>query len=243
MNRCKCVLLAVMMLCCSILITGCSKTTYLDVTTLFENDEGITYKDDSVSFDNRRYSKLFADCIVEEGEGFAISYTVQGNDPNYLYVNSGGLYVELEEEVADEIEGFGKNLWHNVIIFHHPWQQPNNANASVYIIENCAYAQKGDGAFYTSDMAFGHSSNSIDVEIVYYNEAYYVRLDHSSKIKLTADTALKNSERIHAEKFFKSGARKIGFRSAETGATFSKVNYSIGNEAALKSLEKMKMDV
>ncbi len=221
--------------------TACSKKTYLDVKTLFDDEEGLTYTEDTVSFDRRRSAKLFRDGTVEEGEGFVVSYTVQGNDPEYLYANSGGLYVELEEEVEEEIEGFGKNLWHNLIIFHDPWGQMH-ASACMWIIENGPYAQKDDGAFYKTDMAFAKASNPIDVMIVYYNEAYYVSLDNSCKVKLTADMVPAQEERMNTETFFKAGKRKIGLRSAGTGATFSKINYSIGNEAALEALKEMKMD-
>ena len=223
---------------CLISVKSCSRKSYMDVNELFPDKEGITCTEDSVSFDERHTAKLFSDCEVAAGEGFVVSYTVQGNDPEYLYANSGGLYVEYEDEVEEEIEGFGKKLWHNVIIFHDPWGQ-TYANATVYIIENSPYGKKDDGAYYNTDMPFAKASNPVTVTIVYYEEAYYIELDHSCTIKLTADMVPNFAERVDVERFFGTGARKIGFRAAGTGATFSKVNYSIGNEAAKAAIEEM----
>ena len=238
-NKILCLCMAV--ISCLLAATGCSKKNYLDVSTLFADDEGVTYTEDSVSIDDKRTVKLFKDCEVEEGEGFVVSYTVEGNNPEYKYANTGGLYIEYEDDVEEEIEGNGSKLWHNLIIFHDPWGQMH-ANACVWIIENGPYAQKGDGAFYRTEMPFAIASNPVKVTIVYYDEAYYIELDNSYTVKLTADMIPANEEKINVEKFFAAGNRKIGFRSAETGATFSKVSYSIGNEAALEAIKEMKID-
>lgn len=216
---------------------------YSDPNTLFTDMTGLTVDGNAVSFSEKKMTKLFKDGEAEGG--FTVSYTVQGDDPNYNWVNSGGLYVELDGETVN-IDGVLEPLFFNVVIFQ---DTPNrgdatmDANASVWITENSTYTHAGteDGAHFDgTNLSFMISRNPMKVTIAYYHEAYYFSLDNTSKFKLTAESEYKNIERApDLEKFFAAGKRKLGFRTAMTPATFSKISLSIGDDAAKAAIEKM----
>ena len=228
---------------------GCKKETYLDPTTLFENNEGLTFNGDSVSFSERKMMRTFKDGVAEEG--FVVSYTVQGDNPDYTWVDSGGLYIELmgETVVVDEATNQTEALYHDIVIFQDPatYGQPTIAsNACVWIVENGVATHGGteEGAGFRTDMSFVLSRNPVQVKIVYYNEAYYFMLDKTCKVKIDANTTFNNAERfVNKDKFFKAGKRKLGFRTAMTPATYSKISYELGNDAALSALQSMKFEV
>ena len=228
---------------------GCKKEASLDPSTLFENAEGLTFKGDSVSFTERKMARTFKNGIAEEG--FVVSYTVQGDDPDYTWVDSGGLYVELMDEtvVVDEAIDLKETLYHDIVIFQDPatYGTPTIAsNACVWVIENGVATHGGteEGAGFKTDMSFVVSRNPMQVKIVYYNEAYYFMLDKTCKVKIDANSTFANSERlVNRDKFFKAGRRKLGFRTAMTPATYSNINFELGNEAALAALKSMKFEV
>lgn len=228
---------------------GCGREKYLDPSTIFENTEGLTFNGNSVKFSEKKMARTFKDGVTEEG--FVVSYTVQGDDPNYTWVDSGGLYVELVDEtvVVDEATEAKETLYHDIVIFQDPatYGTPTVAsNACVWIVENGVPTHGGteEGAGYRTDMSFVVSRNPIQVKIVYYNEAYYFMLDKTCKVKIDANTVFANPERfINKDKFFKAGKRKLGFRTAMTPATYSKINIELGNDAALSALKSMKFEV
>ncbi len=222
---------------------GCGGN-YTDPNTLFTDMTGLTVDGNAVTFSEKKMTKLFKDGEAEGG--FAVSYTVQqGDETDYNWMNSGGLYVELDGETVD-IDGVPEPLFFNVVIFQ---DNPNrgdatmDANASVWITENSSYTHAGteDGAHFDgTNLSFMISRNPMKVTIAYYHEAYYFSLDNTSKFKLTAESDFKSIERApDLEKFFAAGKRKLGFRSAMTPATFSKISLSLGDEAARAAIQKM----
>lgn len=227
---------------------GCKKENYLDPTTLFENSDGLVFNGDSVSFTERKMTRTFKDGIAEEG--FVVSYTVQGDKPDYTWVDSGGLYVELMDEnvVVDESTNLTESLYHDIVIFQDPatYGTPTIAsNACIWIVENGVATHGGteEGAGFRTDMSFVISRNPIQVKIVYYKEAYYFMLDKTCKVKIDVNTTFNNSERfVNKDKFFKAGKRKLGFRTAMTPATYSKISFELGNDAALSALKSMKFE-
>ena len=215
---------------------------YADPQTLFADTEGLSFDGNKVSFSELKMAKLFQG--AETDEGFAVSYTVQGDNPDYTWVDTGGLYVELADETLD-IDGVVETLYHNIVIFQSPATYGNatiSSNACIWITENGAYTHTGteEGANYVTDLSFIISRYPMQVSIAYYNEAYYFMLDKTFKVKITAETELGNRERTpEIEKFFASGKRRLGFRTAMTPATFSKISVNLGNEEALKAIDKM----
>ena len=221
--------------------SSCGSANYLDPSTIFADQSGLTVDKKSVSFSEKHLTKLFENGTAEEG--FAVSYTVEGDRKDYLWVNSGGLYVEQTD-----------GTWHNIVIFHNPWKSEVNidAYAQIWIVqgttnpddeEGNSFSQDSTGASFLTTLPFSVSSNPINVEIAYYKEAYYFRLDKTYSVKLDADSDFADSIRIDVNKLFVSGERKIGFRTAETPATFSKISCEIGDEAALKAIKSMKLNV
>lgn len=225
---------------CACALTACGSVA-LDPNTIFSDTSGVTVSGKKVSFPEKHQAKTFKDGTTTEG--FSVTYTVKGDRQDYLWVNSGGLYVEQTN-----------GLWYNIVIFHTPWRDAVNENAfaQVWIVqgstdpedeEGNAFAQDSTGASYTTALPFSVSSNPITVEIAYYQSAYYIRLDHTVSVKIDDSSNIENSIRIDTEKFFSEGERRLGFRTAETPATFSNINYEIGNEAALKAIKRMGLSV
>lgn len=216
-----------------------------DPSTLFADTEGLVFSGNKVSFTDKKMTRLFAD--GEADAGFAVSYTVQGDNPNYNWVDTGGLYVELAGETVD-IDGVLEPLYHNIVIFQDPPTRGDAliaSNAAIWITENSSSTHGGteEGANYVTDMSFIISRNPMQVSIAYYHEAYYVMLDRTFKVKLTADTEFGNLERTpELAKFFASGKRKLGFRTAMTPATYSKINVGLGDDAALAAIKKMGLE-
>ncbi len=221
-------------------LSACGSANYLDPSTIFTDQSGLTINKKSVSFSEKHLTKLFENGTAEKG--FTVSYTVEGDRKDYLWVNSGGLYVEQED-----------GTWHNIIIFHDPWKSEVNvdAYAKIWIVqgttnledeEGNSFAQDSTGAGFLTTLPFSVSSNPINVEIAYYKEAYYFRLDKTYSVKLDINSDIMDSIRIDINKLFASGEKKIGFRTAETPATFNKISYEIGDEAALKAIKSMKLN-
>lgn len=222
-------------------LSACASKNYLDPSTIFSEGSGLTFSGKSVSFSEKHETRLFENGTAENG--FTVSYTVEGDRKDYLWVNSGGLYVEQED-----------GTWHNIIIFHNPWRSSVNidAYAQIWIIqgttdpedeEGNSFAQDSTGANFMTTLPFSVSSNPMGVEIAYYRGAYYIRLEKTYSVKLDAESNIADTVRIDVDKLFAEGTRKIGFRTAETPATFSKINYELGDEAALKAIKSMKLAV
>lgn len=224
-------------------LAGCGKKG-MDATTLLTATDTIKVAENEVNFTEAVTSQLFKDGYAVAEAGFAVSYTVKGDDPTCNWICSGGLYVEIDGFEVDwnddgEMDG---NLWHNIVVYQDPKQSVKDANACLHIIEHSGFAQLGrnEGAEYVTTMPYSVPYYPIDVVIAYYNEAYYVMLDRTFKVKLTADTTFGQTVKAnHLDKFFAQGTRKIGLRSTNTPATFSNINVSIGDEAALEAIKDM----
>ena len=217
----------------------------VDPSTLFVDTEGLVFSGNEVSFTEKKMTRMFANGTADAG--FAVSYTVQGDNPDYTWVDSGGLYVELAGETVD-IDGVLEPLYHNIVIFQDPptYGEATKASvASIWITENSVRTHTGteEGAFFKTDMSFVISRYPMQVSIAYYNEAYYFMLDKTYKVKITADTTFENTvftEKL--DKFFGAGTRKLGFRTANTPATYKKISVGIGDDAALAAIKKMGLE-
>ena len=89
-------------------------------------------------------------------------------------------------------------------------------------------------------MPFSVAYNPIDVVIAYYNEAYYVMLDRTFKVKLTAETTFDQTNKTqYLNEFFAPRTRKLGLRSANAETTFTNISVNIGDEAALDAIKDM----
>ena len=222
--------LAAAVLCAAALASCGDKGSYIDPQTLFADTDGLTFNGNAVSFTEARTERLFTGATAEAG--FTASYTVRGDDPDWTWVDTGGLYVEKENGV-----------WHNIIIFRVPWMGEPQASACIWIIESGPMQYGSEGAWYKTDLAFSVSANPMEVQLAYYNGAYYFLLDKTCRLKIDMSTGFENPERFDQKAFFEAGTRKLGFRSAATPATFSKINFETGDEAALAAIGKMKLSV
>jgi len=190
-------------------------------------------------------SRLFADEYCVATEGFSVSYTVQADRTDYLWVCAGGLYVEIDGVGVDsdsDAETPDEPLWHNLVVYQNPKKAEKDAFACLHIIENGPFAKvdRNEGAEFTTTLPFARAYNPIDVEIAYYDEAYYIQLDNTYQVKLTYDDTYGYEEKaLNLDKFFASGTRKLGFRSTNTGAEFSNISVKLGNEAALEAIKGM----
>ena len=222
-------------------LVGCGKKG-MDVTTLLTATDTIKVAENEVNFTAPVTSQLFKECVAEGG--FAVSYTVKGDDPTCNWINAGGLYVELdgmEVDVNDDGQTDG-NLWHNIVVYQDPKQSVKDANACLHIIESGPFSalKRNEGAEYVTTMPFSVAYNPIDVVIAYYNEAYYVMLDRTFKVKLTAETTFDQTNKTqYLNEFFEARTRKIGFRSTNAPTTFTNINVNIGDDAALEAIKDM----
>ncbi|MBQ8292027.1 MAG: hypothetical protein IJX88_05960 [Clostridia bacterium] len=239
----KGVTLGLALVCSLSSLTACGKKG-MDATTLLTATDTIKVAENEVNFTEAVTSQLFKDGYVVAEAGFAVSYTVKGDDPTCNWICSGGLYVELdgfEVDVNDDGETDG-NLWHNIVVYQDPKQSVKDANACLHIIESGVYSvrTRNEGAEYVTTMPFSVAYNPIDVVIAYYNEAYYVMLDRTFKVKLTAETTFDQTNKTqYLNEFFAPRTRKIGFRSTNAPTTFTNINVNIGDEAAKEAIKDM----
>lgn len=238
-------LLLVLAFACAAGSLSACKRKGMDATTLFADTEGLIVTENSVSFPEPLTARLFAESTAEAG--FAVSYTVQSDNPEYTWIGAGGLYVELDGfEVDTDDDGVPDgNLWHNLVVYQDPKQSTRDAFACLHIIEKGVFAEqdRNEGAEYVTTLPFSVASNPIDVSIAYYDAAYYIMLDRTYKVKLTADLAYAQTNKtLYLNEFFAPRTRKIGFRSTNTPATFSTINVAIGDEAAREAIRDMGLD-
>ena len=216
----------------------------MDATTLLAATDTIKVAENEVNFTEAVTSQLFKDSYAVAEAGFAVSYTVKGDDPTCDWICSGGLYVELDDfevDVNDDGETDG-NLWHNIVVYQDPKQSVKDANACLHIIESGVYSvrTRNEGAEYVTTMPFSVAYNPIDVVIAYYNEAYYVMLDRTFKVKLTAETTFDQTNKTqYLKEFFAPRTRKLGLRSTNAETTFTNISVNIGDEAALDAIKDM----
>ncbi len=236
MKRTNKVLANVMALGCvgfGFVFSACGKKDSVDPKTLFSTAQDLTFEDKSVTFPTSHTAKLFDDGTAENS--FTISYTVEGNNVNkdgyeWYWVNTGGLYVEQAD-----------GTWHNIIIYQYPNNEAvvRDASAVIWIIEGNGEKQNSDGAYFKTTLPFAVSQYPMRVEIAYHQEAYYFRLEKTHSVKIDVNSEFTDSVKISVDKLFAAGERKLGFRTAETSATFSEISYGFGEEEALKAIEEM----
>ena len=239
----KVVTLGVAGICFLSSLASCGKKG-VDATTLLTETDTIKVAKNEVNFTQAVTAQLFNDGYAVAEAGFAVSYTVKGDDPTCNWICSGGLYVELdglEVDVDDDGQTDG-NMWHNIVVYQDPKQSIRDANACLHIIESGVYSvrTRNEGAEYVTTMPFSVAYYPIDVVIAYYNEAYYIMLDRTFKVKLTKDTEFDQTNKTqYLEEFFAPRTRKLGFRSTNAETTFTNINVNIGDEAAKKAIKDM----
>jgi hypothetical protein len=224
--------------CFAFVFSACGKKKTVDPKTLFSNAEDLTFDNKSVEFPTPFTAKLFDNGTAENS--FAVSYTVEGGNTNidgyspWYWVNTGGLYVEQAD-----------GTWHNIIIYQYPNNEAvvRDASAVIWIIEGKGEQKFSEGAYFKTTLPFAVSNYPMEVQVAYYQEAYYLRLENTYSVKIDVNSDFTDSVKIDTNKFFASGARKIGFRTAETSAKFSDISFDLGDEATLKAIENMKLSV
>lgn len=224
---------------------ACGKNKGMDITTLLTETDSISVSAKQAKFTEAVTAQLFKECVAEAG--FTVSYTVKGDDPTCNWICSGGLYVEKDGVLVDtdDDEVADSNLFHNVVIYQDPKQSVKDAFACIHIIESGPFAgiTRNEGAEYVTTLPFSVAYNPIDVVIAYYNEAYYIMLDNTYKVKLTADMDYGATNKVqYLDEFFTAGTRKIGLRSTNAGTTFTNLSVEIGDDAAQKAIKKMKLN-
>lgn len=221
---------------------ACGKSKGMDATTLLTETETVKVSENEVKFTEAVTSQLFKECVAEAG--FTVSYTVKGDDPTCNWICSGGLYVELDGILTDtdDDEVADSNVFHNIVIYQNPKQSVKDANACIHIIESGPFSKKtrNEGAEYVTTMPFSVAYYPIDVVIAYYDSAYYIMLDKTYKVKLTADMEYGQTNKTqYLNEFFAPGTRKIGLRSTNAPTTFSNISVKIGDDAALEAIKDM----
>lgn len=158
---------------------------------------------------------------VLSSDGFVVSYTVTGTSSS-AWFNTGAFYFE-KNGVTYSICILVSNGKARIGL-----QQPN-----VGLPHGCAY--------WLTEFEYEKIDKPLNVTIVYYEEAFYIRIDEgeraytcelSMNIKWTYPTEI-------TSEFFSSGYRILGFRTMDTAVTFENISYEIGNEKALKTLQEV----
>ena len=214
-----------------------------------ETSIGFSYNDSgfTIPSGNTTYNLLAG---VEATEGFTIGYTMKSAAAGGNVWLVGGFFFRID------------NTCYSLLVY--PYQGTASA-ARISLVQN------DNGVFRNIFYAMttkqvNATTTGIDVEIAFYQGAFYLKIDGNFAVRLGADlfsasrhcktndcplylsdaqynaflSPATNYGTIKPAEFFGTGARRLGLRAIDTTCTFTNVSYKLGNTAAKAAVDAMR---
>ncbi len=197
------------------------------------DETGVTYTSDGFTLAANK-SVLFAgNPTTAAGEGFSVSFTMSGTTGTDWF-NRGGFYMEHNGAASTQTK---------VSLV----QNSGMGNDSLYL----GVFSQWDGtsgtwqgwSYKKTEVADYDASQPIKLQIVYYNETLYFKVGAwISKVTIQEKrdgTYFTSNGQTSSDMMNASHYRKLGLMAMAGGATFTNVQYGIGNEIAQAEITKM----
>ena len=216
-----------------------------------ETSLGFSYNDTGFTIPNGNttYNLLSG---VEASEGFAIKFRMSSSASGGNIWLVGGFFFRID------------NTCYSLMVYP---SQGNSGAARISLVQNDNGAFKNIFFLMTTKQVSA-TTTGIDIEIAFYQGAFYLRIDGDFAVRLGSDifkasrhckdnscplylsdaqynaflspNTAGNYATIVPSQFFGTATRKLGLRAIDTSCTFTNVSYALGNAAAKAAVSEMR---